>query len=97
MTDKKRVKTFTTMDDVLLHPGQAIALIERLRTQIYHMQKKLRKQRKRIAFNESVAEALDIGMGYVDTILTEEQSHELERVMLTAVQQVAKNKGVLKK
>ena len=44
MADEKRVKKFATIDDILLSPGTALIYMEELRTQIYHMQKKLRKK-----------------------------------------------------
>lgn len=48
--DSKRVKRFSNIDELLLHPGEAIEYMERLRTQLYHTQKKLRKQSYKIQF-----------------------------------------------
>lgn len=50
--DNKRVKRFSNIDELLLHPGEAIEYMEQLRTQIYYMQKKLRRQSYKVQFQD---------------------------------------------
>lgn len=45
---EKRIKPFSTIDDVLLGAGNAVEYIERLRSEIYFLNKKLRKQNKKV-------------------------------------------------
>lgn len=59
MADEKRVKKFSNIDDLLLSPGNAMIYMDRLRTEVYHMQKKLRRQAYRIKFQELELEDAD--------------------------------------
>ncbi len=84
MAENKRVKRFVTMDEVLLHPGPVIEHIEQLRTQIYHMQKKLRKSKHKKTEYDIVVAALDAGFQRMDEFLTpEERASVMETITQT--------------
>lgn len=66
MAVEKRKKKFDSIDDILLSPGTALIYMDEMRTQIYHMQKKLRKQRSQLVtlrIGEKVAAA---GIDFVE-------------------------------
>lgn len=46
---EKRIKPFSGIDDIIKAPKKARNYMDSLRTEIYYMQKKLRKQKKIIS------------------------------------------------
>lgn len=65
MVDKVRVKKFSNIDDVLQSPGTAMIYMEELRTQIYHLQKKMRKRNRQLVDNNIAIAASAAGLDYI--------------------------------